>query len=188
MGFILIELALLQKLILLIGNPTMTFALLLFTILVSSGIGSLLSTKLKENKTKLLSVVIIVIALIGIFYVLALPEIIYSIIDQPMPVKILISVGLLAPIGFFMGMPFPTAMRLVKEYSPRYIPWLWAINGAFSVLGAVLSVVIGIYWGASYAMILGVGIYLIALGVSYTWKKKTIEVIPKLVSEPNSIN
>src|SRR4030095_10775201 len=82
-GFILIELALLQKLILLMGNPTMTFALLLFTLLLSSGSGSLLSTRIAKNNMRNLVFVIGGITGIGISYVFFLPSIIYSTIAEP---------------------------------------------------------------------------------------------------------
>jgi hypothetical protein len=174
MGFILIELALLQKLILLMGNPTMTFALLLFTLLISSGLGSLISSRIAKNNMKNLVFVIGGIAALGILYVLFLPPIIYSTIAESMEVKAAVSIAILAPIGFLMGMPLPTGMRLLKVHRPDYIPWMWAINGAFSVLGAVLAIALGIMYGSSLAMILGILIYLIALGISFASKKKTI--------------
>ena len=180
MGFILIELSLLQKFILLLGNPTMTFAILLFTILIASGTGSFISSRLVKINTRNLIFIIGGIIVIGFFYVATLPIMIYSVISEQFVVKALISIGLLFPIGFLMGMPLPTVMRLVKSYSPTYVPWMWAINGAFSVLGAVLSVVIGILYGASYAMTLGALIYFIALGVAFSWKRKTIEIMSKL--------
>jgi hypothetical protein len=173
-GFILIELALLQKLILLMGNPTMTFALLLFTLLLSSGSGSLLSTRIAKNNMRNLVFVIGGIAGIGISYVFFLPSIIYSTIAEPIGVKAAVSIAILAPIGFLMGMPLPTGMRLLKVHRPGYIPWMWAINGAFSVLGAVLAIALGIMYGSSLAMVLGILIYLIALGISFASKKKTI--------------
>lgn len=173
-GFILIELALLQKLILLMGNPTMTFALLLFTLLISSGSGSLISSRIAKNNMKNLVFVIGGIAGLGILYVLFLPPIIYSTIAEPIEVKAAVSIAILAPIGFLMGMPLPTGMRLLKVHRPDYIPWMWAINGAFSVLGAVLAIALGIMYGSSLAMILGILIYLIALGISFASKKKTI--------------
>lgn len=176
MGFILIELALLQKLILLLGNPTMTFAILLFTILVASGIGSYASTRVIKNSTKNLTFIIAGMVTLGFLYVAILPSIIYSAIAEEFALKALLSIGILFPVGFLMGMPLPTAMRLIKAYTPSYVPWMWAINGAFSVLGAVLSVAIGILYGASYAMIIGASIYFIALGISFSWKKKAIEV------------
>ena len=174
MGFILMELALLQKLILLLGNPTMTFAILLFTLLLSSGSGSLLSSRIAKNNMKNLVFVIAGIAALGISYVLFLPSIIYSTIAEPFELKAAVSIAVLAPIGFLMGMPFPTGIRLLKAYQPDYIPWMWAINGAFSVLGAVLAIALGIMYGSSRAMLLGILVYLIALGISFASKKKTI--------------
>jgi hypothetical protein len=176
-GFILIELALLQKLILLMGNPTMTFALLLFTLLLSSGSGSLLSSRIARNNMKNLVFVIGGIAGLGILYVFFLPSIIYSTIAEPIEVKAAVSIAILAPIGFLMGMPLPTGMRLLKVHRPDHIPWMWAINGAFSVLGAVLAIALGIMYGSSLAMVLGILTYLIALGISFAAKKKTIKQI-----------
>jgi spermine/spermidine synthase len=174
MGFILIELALLQKLILLLGNPTMTFAILLFTLLISSGSGSLLSSRIARNNMKNLVFVIGGIAALGILYVVFLPPIVYSAIAESFEVKAAVSVAVLAPIGFLMGMPLPTGIRLLKAHRPEYIPWMWAINGAFSVLGAVLAIALGIMYGSSHALILGILIYLIALGISFASKKKAI--------------
>src|SRR5919199_4276066 len=179
MGFILIELALLQKLILLMGNPTMTFALLLFTLLISSGAGSLLSSRIAKNNMKNLVFVIAGITALGISYTLFLPSIIYSTIAQPFELKAAVSIAVLAPIGFLMGMPLPTGVRLLKVHRPDYIPWMWAINGAFSVLGAVLAIALGIMYGSSRAMMLGILVYLIALGISFASKKKTITQVAR---------
>jgi len=175
-GFILIELALLQKFILFLGNPTMTFALLLFTILLSSGIGSLVSAKMIRLNTKNLIFVISGIMGIGLVYVLMLPPLIYAAISEPFALKAIMSIGLLFPIGFLMGIPLPTGMRLLKSHIPTFIPWMWAINGGFSVLGAILTVILSIIYGGSYAMLLGISAYVIALVVSLTWRHQTIEL------------
>lgn len=177
MGFILIELALLQKLILLLGNPTMTFAILLFTLLASSGSGSLVSSRFIKNGTKNLAVVIAGIIALGTLYLALLPPIIYSVIGESFEAKVAVSIGILAPIGFLMGMPLPTGMRLLKAHRPERIPWMWAINGAFSVLGAVLAVALGIMYGSSIAMALGILVYGVSLAISFAWKKKAIEAV-----------
>ncbi|MGI0047225.1 MAG: hypothetical protein ACREBB_08565 [Nitrosotalea sp.] len=180
-GFILIELSLMQKLILLLGNPTATLAILLFTLLVSSGTGSFVSPRIMKNSTRNLIFVISGIAAIGTLYATLLQPMIYSVITQPFEIKALIAVGILAPMGFLMGMPMPTGMRVVKAYNPMYVPWMWAVNGAFSVLGSVLSVAIAILLGASYALMLGISIYFIALGISFSWKRRPVlEIQPKL--------
>ena len=174
-GFILIELALLQKFILLLGNPTTTFAILLFTILIASGIGSQISIRLIKHNTKNLLFIITGVLVVGVAYVVLLPEIIYSVIAEEFEIKVMISVGILFPIGLLMGIPLPTVMRLLKSQNPTHVPWMWAINGSFSVLGATLSVAIGILYGSSYAMILGISIYFIALCVVFMWKRQSIE-------------
>ena len=175
-GFILIELVLLQKLILFLGNPTMTFALLLFTVLLSSGIGSLVSAKLIRLNVKNLVLVISGILGIGLIYVVLLTPLIYATISEPFTIKAAMSIGFLFPIGFLMGMPMPTGIRLLKSHVPSFIPWMWAINGGFSVLGAILTVMLSIVYGGSYVMLLGISAYVIALVVSLTWRHQTIRV------------
>jgi len=174
MGYILIELAIMQRLILLLGNPTMTFAILLFTLLLSSGSGSLVSSRIIRYNTRNLAFVIFGIVTLGMLYAAFLPSIVYSTISEPFEVKAMVSIGILAPIGFLMGMPLPTGMRLLKQYRSECIPWMWAVNGGFSVLGAVLSIMLGIMYGSSEVIVLGIAMYLVALAISFAWKKKTI--------------
>ncbi|MDH3277559.1 MAG: hypothetical protein OEM21_05610, partial [Nitrosopumilus sp.] len=119
-----------------------------------------------------LSFAILGIVAIGVIYSAILPDIIISLISQDLTVKVVASVMILTPIGFLMGMPLPTGMRIMQSSLTSYIPWMWAINGAFSVLGATLTVIIGIIFGASYALLLGVSMYLVVLGISLNWKKK----------------
>jgi len=176
MGFILIELSLLQKFILLLGNPTTTFAILLFTILIASGIGSQISTRLIQHNTRNLLFIIAGILVMGFIYVVLLPEVIYSLMAEEFEIKVIMTVGILFPIGLLMGMPLPTVMRLLKSHKPTHVPWMWAINGSFSVLGAVLSVAISILHGTSYAMILGTSIYFVALCIVLMWKRQSIEI------------
>ncbi len=173
-GFILLELALMQKLTLLLGNPITTFAILLFTLLISSGAGSLISSRILKDKTRRLAFVIAGIVTLGTIYSLSLQPIIYAVMDQSFELKVLVSLSILAPIGFLMGMPLPTGIRLLKGHKAEYIPWMWAINGAFSVMGAVLAVTIGIVYGSSIAMIIGILGYIAALGVSFVWRRKSI--------------
>ena len=106
MGFILIELALLQKLILLLGNPTTTFAILLFTLLISSGSGSLLSSRVARNNMKNLIFVIGGIAPLALFYVLFLPSIVYSTITEPFYVKAVVAASYLGTCWISDGYAF----------------------------------------------------------------------------------
>ena len=180
LGFILIELSLLQKFILFLGNPTTTFAVLLFTILIASGIGSQISTRLIQHNIKNLLFIFAGVLVVGVAYVVLLPEIIYSVMTEEFEIKVMISVCILFPIGLLIGMPLPTVMRLLMFHKPTHVPWMWAINGSFSVLGAVLSVALGILYGSSYAMILGIIIYFVALCVVFMWKIQSIEFVKSI--------
>ncbi len=172
-GFMLIEVALLQRLILLLGNPTAALAILLFTLLLAGGAGSLASTRIMWQRTsRNLMFVIAGIAGLVLLYAFNLTSVISVFLPAPFIVRALVSVALLTPLGFMLGMPFPTGMRMIKTYLPTNVPWMWAINGAFSVLGAVLVTSIGIIYGLSWSMVLGVIAYSIAFGIAATWKKK----------------
>lgn len=174
-GFMLIEVALLQRLILLLGNPTTTLAILLFTLLLSSGTGSLVSSRIiGQTTTRNLMLVIGGITGLVLIYASNLSSILSIFLAEPFVVRAIVSVAILAPLGFMLGMPFPTGMRMVKTYFPTNVAWMWAINGAFSVFGAVLAASIGIMYGLSWSMALGVIAYSIAIGIAATWKKKIL--------------
>ena len=114
MGFILIELSLLQKFILLLGNPTTTFAILLFTILIASGIGSQISTRLIQHNTRNLLFILAGVLVIGVVYVVSLPEIIYYIIAAEFEIKVMISASLLFPNRIVDGYTIAYSNETVK--------------------------------------------------------------------------
>jgi hypothetical protein len=174
-GFMLIEVALLQRLILLLGNPTATLAILLFTLLLAGGAGSLASTRIMQQKTnRNLMFVIAGIATLVLAYASNMTSMLSTFLPESFAVRALVSVAMLAPLGFMLGMPFPTGMRIAKTYLPTNVPWMWAINGAFSVFGAVLATSIGIMYGLSWSMVAGVVAYSVAIGIAATWKKRFV--------------
>lgn len=172
-GFMLIEVALLQRLILLLGNPTATLAVLLFTLLLFGGIGSLTSTRIMKNMNmnRNLVLIIIGISVLSLAYAFNMNTIISTFLAESFMARIFVTIAMLAPLGFMMGMPFPTGMRIMKRFYPQKVPWMWAINGAFSVFGAVMATSIGIMYGLSWAIVFGVLAYGIALGIAMMWKK-----------------
>ena len=74
--------------------------------------------------------------------------------------KILLSVALIAPLAFFMGMPFPLGLRRVAASAPGFLPWAWGINGFASVLSAVLATLLAIHFG--FAVVIAIAILLYA--------------------------
>lgn len=161
-GFMLIEIPLIQKFILFLGQPVYSVAMLLFSLLIGAGIGSWISGILYEQRTvfKLRVAVIMAGMLIGA-YILFLDQIFALFLGASFFVRILVSFLLLMPLGFFLGMPFPLGMKLLDEFGLKhYVPRMWGINGIGSVLGSALAITLAISFGFSYAMTLGASLYI----------------------------
>lgn len=160
-GFMLIEIPLIQKFMLFLGQPTYSVAVLLFSILVGAGIGSWSSGFIWKSKTLLkLRIAFVAVSLLTGVYIFLLDSTFNIFLGDSFFVRILVSFALLIPLGFFLGMPFPLGMKLLDEFSLRqYIPRMWGINGLGSVLGSTLAVALAISFGFSYAMSLGAVLY-----------------------------
>jgi hypothetical protein len=155
-GFIVVELALLQHLTLLLGHPIFTLSLLLFTLLAAGGLGSAASGRLRGRTACL------VVASLAFAYALVLPSIIPGLLALELPARITIAIGLIAPLGFAMGIPFPRGLRRAGQGALPAPPFFWGLNGVMSVLGSVGTVVIALTLGFQAAMIVGAGCYALA--------------------------
>jgi spermidine synthase len=160
-GFMLLEVALLQRFVLLLGHPVYSLTVTLFSLLLGTGIGSLIGRRIADRDVKRLTIR----ALAGIFLValaapLALPWLIDVAIPWPLPLRISMAAAILAPLGVLLGMPLPGGMRLLSAGRPEIVPWGWGINGAFSVIGATLAVFIAMNWGFSVALLAAAIVYL----------------------------
>jgi predicted membrane-bound spermidine synthase len=163
-GFIIVEVAMIQKFILFLGHPVYSLAVILFSLLTFSALGSYLSGRFAQANLKSMLVKLI-LALVGlvVVYILVLPPIFYGLVWLPHPARILIAVVLMAPLALIMGMPMPIGIRMLAKHSPEIIPWAWGVNGATSVMGSVAALVIAILTGFNQALIVGAGIYLLAM-------------------------
>lgn len=162
-GFMLVEIAQMQRLIFLLGHPTFSLSVVLFGLLISSGAGSFFSGRRADAPLtwlapRLLGALVVVLALVG----LVTPPAVRAFQGSATPVRIIVALLLLVPCGFFMGMPFPIAMRIGSAKRASLTPWFWAINGATSVTASVLAVLISSTWGISSAWWIGVGCYVVA--------------------------
>ncbi len=149
-GFMLLEVALLQRFVLLLGHPVYSLTVTLFSLLLGTGLGSLISRRIAPERVRAMTVR----ALIGVMLVaglaaLTLASLINIGVPWALPVRIVFAVAILVPIGILLGMPLPGGMRLVAADRPDIIPWGWGLNGAFSVVGATLAVFIAMNWGFS---------------------------------------
>jgi len=167
-GFMFVEISLIQKSILLLENPYLAMATVLASILTGSGSGSFLSYKYKRLQNPLILFIIPVVIFI---YILVLPGLPTFTASLPLNLKFLLSFILLIPAGFFLGIPFPTAIKFLGERQKKLIPWAWAVNGCFSVMGPILAIQIALSYGFTFVLILGAFAYLLVSLIFYFWKK-----------------
>jgi hypothetical protein len=154
--FMVIEISLFQKFILFLGHPTLSISVLLFSLLISSGLGSLYSNSFKMNTLlKKVSVISLIITCIIIVYIVILPFIFDVFLSADVIVRILITGILLFPLGFFMGIPFSSGISLMGRNYKKDIPWMWGINGTFSVLGSAFAIMIAMTSGFTGGLITG---------------------------------
>ena len=178
LGYILVEIAFIQRFVLFLGHPTYALTVVVFLLLLASGAGSLASRRwLTETTRAWLPLTFLIVALAVAVW--ALPQTLSALIGIAFPWKLAVSTALLAPLGFAMGMPFPTGLRALDRTAPQELPdaqlgepadlednaveWAWAMNAGSSVLGSVLAIVIALLFGLNATLASGALAYLLAL-------------------------
>jgi len=163
LGFLLIEVSQLQRLSIFLGNPTYSLAVVLFSVLLFSGIGSMCTERFVDvtRPRSLLVPVVVVVGLVVLFGLIT-PGIFASNHGATTPLRIALAVGLLAPLSFGLGMPFVVGMRAAATNGDRPTAFLWGMNGAASVCASVFGVVIAVFFGISAAFWTGAVVYVVA--------------------------
>ena len=162
-GFMLLEVALLQRFVLLLGHPVYSLTVTLFSLLLGTGFGALVSRRIAHSRVRNVTVrALIGVAVVALAAAFGLARLVDLGIAWSLPVRIVFAVTLIAPIGILLGMPLPGGMRLIAADRADIIPWGWGINGAFSVVGATLSVFIAMNWGFSVTLMSAGAVYMLA--------------------------
>jgi hypothetical protein len=152
--------------VLFLGHPAYALTVVLFAILLFSGLGSFLSGRLPTpTLPRALRFMLLGAAALIALAIVVLPLVFYGLVHLASPWRILITVLVLAPVGLALGMPMPTGIRLLKARSPDLIPWAWGVNGAASVLGSVGAIALAMVTGFDQALLVAAGLYLVALGL-----------------------
>jgi len=166
LGYILVEVSFIQRFVLFLGHPTYALTVVVFLMLLSSGAGSFASRKW-ISQTGRVWFPLVAIAATLLAYALVLPSLLNSLVGAAFGVKLLTSGVLLVPLGFAMGMPFPTGLRALcgSESGSREVntvEWAWAMNAGASVLGSVLAIVIAMEYGLTATLLSGATAYALA--------------------------
>jgi SAM-dependent methyltransferase len=163
LAFLFIEIAFIQKFILILHHPLYAITVVLSTFLLTAGVGSYYSDRLSSRTEKSAFMLpIVAIALLSIAYSLGFESISEFLLKTGSLTRYLLSIVLIAPLGFFMGMPFPMALANISRTAPALIPWAWGINGCASVVSAILATLIAMQFGFTVLIFLAVVLYGIA--------------------------
>ncbi len=171
-GFMLVEIVLLQRLNLYIGQPLLAISLLLFSLLLGTGIGSILSSFVKRNLSAGIAIVSISIVIVLLAYHWRIESIFTFQADR----RILAFI-VLFPLGMLLGVPFPLTIRLMKKMNvEKYVHYMWGINGVAAVIGSIAAMILGILWGFRFAIFLAAIFYFLVfiLAINLKAEKYTI--------------
>ena len=169
-GYMFVEIILIQRFILYFGQPVFAISAVISTMLIASGAGSLLSEKLKA-RPQTLFLIGTIITLMLVFYAFTLTPVLQESISKTLEWKILISLFMIGIPSFFKGMMFPLGIRFLSAYDSSQIPWAWGINGSVSVISTSLATIIAVESGFRTVIFMAVGCYLLAtlVFVLYRW-------------------
>jgi spermidine synthase len=176
LGYIMVEIAFIQRFVLFLGYPTYALTVVVFLMLLSSGGGSLLSRRWFSQPTRVFVALAFIVVALSI-YAFVLPHLLETLIGQPFTAKLLISALLLVPLGFAMGMPFPSGLRALaftKTGEHGAVEWAWAMNAASSVLGSVLAIVVAIQFGLTVTLACGAAAYVLAVALLPTFGRAAV--------------
>lgn len=180
LGFMFVEVPLIQKMILSLETPSYAVAIVLTSLLISSGAGSLWSHRFFGSKRIPIPLVLSILILI---YSLVLPSLSKLISPYSMSLKIPSVFLFLLPLGFLMGIPFPTGLKRLGKREPFLIPWAWAINGCFSVLAPLVVMMLAMSTGFQAVLWAGSGAYLLAFLTSFSLPRQSSEQRPRVPSD-----
>jgi predicted membrane-bound spermidine synthase len=171
MAFMVIEISFLQRFMLFLGHPTYSTMVVIFSFLLFAGIGSFISNGLKSH----IKIILLMIVGVLVCYNLMLYSIFNLLLGLDIRIRILISILLLSIVGVLMGMPFPIGMRLLGFRYKELIPFCWSLNGVFSVLGSILSLILAMNIGFTKTIFVAITFYFVAYIVSFSFVKVSSE-------------
>ncbi|MEA2405576.1 MAG: hypothetical protein QOE08_2223, partial [Thermoleophilaceae bacterium] len=162
-GFLMLEVVLIQRFVLFLGFPTYALSVVLFAMLVFTGAGALLAGRVGGPPRRSLMTALAAVAVVIVVAAFGLQPLLRALIELPFAARVAVTVALLAPLSVGLGMAMPIGLRRLSLISPGAVPWAWAINGVTSVLASALAVAVAITAGFTWATLAAAACYLAAL-------------------------
>jgi hypothetical protein len=178
LAFLFVEIASIQRFVLFLSHPLYALAVVLSAFLVFAGLGSGVAPRIEAwveawrgqtgrlaraaRRFSALDLAVGGIVATGLVYLLVLPPLFRSLMPLAEAAKVALSIALIAPLAFWMGMPFPLALARVSRRLPALVPWAWGVNGCASVVSAVLATLLAMSFGFSAVVLAALALYLAA--------------------------
>jgi hypothetical protein len=183
LGFIMIEIVLLQRLQLFLGQPIYTFSVVLAGLLIFTGAGSWLAGYFHDLSYRTFASLLLAVMGTTLIALVLWPSVLAWALGFAFPWRVAVSLLLLAPVGVPLGMPFPTGLRLVEKQASSLVPWAWAVNGFFTVIGSVTAMMLGMALGFTAVLMIASACYATSL-IAIRWAYPRGAVQPSLLSPP----
>jgi len=163
-GFMLIEVSVLQRFVLLLGHPVYSLTVTLFSLLLGTGLGAAWSRRFDVASLRRTGAIgLLAIAAIGLAFIFVSSTVVTLAIPFARGLRIVIAVSMLVPMGVALGIPMPAGLRILSTRAPHMIAWAWGMNGALSVLGATLAIFIAMNWGFRVTLLTASATYVLGL-------------------------
>lgn len=169
-GYILIQVALIQQFVLLLGHPTYALTVIIFSMLVASGLGSYFSGRFVAEQDSRLAFILLAVAVLVAALAIGTRPLVTAAAAWPLAAKMALTTLTITPAAFLMGMPFPSGLRRLEQWhdypdAQATMRWAWSLNAAASVLGSASAIFLALYWGLRMTLLSGGALYLCALAV-----------------------
>jgi spermidine synthase len=164
-GFITLELVFIQKFMHLIGSPLYTYSTVIFTLLLAAGIGSAASERMGIGSQRRWAFPFVAIIVIGLALIAVYPPLAKFALAFSLPGRAAVAALMIFPLGFFLGMPFPLGILAIAHQPRGAIAWAWGMNGLFTVIGGLGSVLLGLELGFNFTIVIALALYACALAV-----------------------
>jgi hypothetical protein len=174
LGYLILEVVLIQRFVLFLGFPTYSLSVVLSTLLVFTGVGSLVSARARGREPATLRVGLGVVALAAIALAFGLAPLLEALISLTFALRVILTVAILAPVGVAMGVAMPLGLGRLESLHPGGTPWAWAVNGIASVVASVLAIVVAIELGFRIATLVAAACYGLAMlhAIRAAWPRR----------------
>lgn len=165
-GFMLLEIALMQKAVLVLGNPMYSIPTVLGSMLLSAGVGSAVSTRIRAAFLAKVAIATVILVLAVAAFMLAFNFGAHRLLRYGFATRAFVTIITTLPIGFALGFYFPSGLQFVRDRAKVFVPWAWGINGCASVYGSLLATIAAMWHGFNTVLLIGIGTYAVALGAA----------------------